>query len=117
MHSRTSFTRGNTFVKQQVYLENVFECIKRIEVFMKTAMIQNAVIRNFEIMGATKRIAEDIKQKYPEVPWRETVVFRNILIHDYLKISLIRVWDVIEEDLSKLKKQIELILQELGKAP
>lgn len=64
---------------------------------------------------ATKRISEDIKQKYPEVPWREIVGFRNILIHDYLKISLIRVWDVIEKDLSILKKQIELILQELGR--
>jgi len=110
-------------VKQRVYLENILECINRIEVytrdgkevFTETVMIQDAVIRNFEIMGeATKRISEDIKQKYPEVPWREIVGFRNILIHDYLKISLIRVWDVIEKDLSILKKQIELILQELG---
>lgn len=110
-------------MKQRVYLENILECINRIEVytrdgkevFTETVMIQDAVIRNFEIMGeATKRISEDIKQKYPEVPWREIVGFRNILIHDYLKISLIRVWDVIEKDLSILKKQIELILQELG---
>jgi len=87
-------------VKQRVYLENILECINRIEVytrdgkevFAETVMIQDAVIRNFEIMGeATKRISEDIRQKYPEVPWREIVRFRNILIHDYLKISLIRV--------------------------
>jgi uncharacterized protein with HEPN domain len=82
---------------------------------MKASMIQDAVIRNFEVMGeAAKRVSEDVRQAHPKVPWRRVAGFRDFLIHDYLKVNLSRVWEIIECDLPELKSQIEVILQELG---
>lgn len=108
----------------RLYLSNIFECIERIEsytrdgkeVFLQTTIIQDAVIRNFEIIGeATKRLSPEIRAVYPDVPWQQVAGFRDVLIHDYLKVNLNRVWGVIEQNLPQLKATIEVILQELGK--
>ncbi|WP_339384034.1 HepT-like ribonuclease domain-containing protein [Fischerella sp. FACHB-380] len=77
-------------------------------------MIQDAVIRNFEIIGeATKRLSAEIRAADPDVPWQQVAGFRDVLIHDYLKVNLNRVWGVIEQNLPQLKATVEAILQEL----
>ena len=64
----------------KLYLINIAECIRRIEaytadgrrVFMQSPLIQDAVIRNFEVIGeAAKRVPDKIRAKYPSVPWKE----------------------------------------------
>lgn len=106
----------------RLYLSNIFECIQRIEIytqdgketFLQTTIIQDAVIRNFEIIGeATKRLSPEIRTTYPDVSWQQIAGFRDILIHDYLKVNLNRVWGVIEHNLPQLKTTVEVILQEL----
>lgn len=106
----------------RLYLSNIKECIERIEVytrngkdaFVQETMIQDAVIINFEIMGeATKRLSNELRITYPNVPWQQVAGFRDVLIHDYLKIDLNRVWGVIELNLPQLKTDIEVILQDL----
>ncbi|GBE91213.1 DUF86 domain-containing protein [Nostoc cycadae] len=90
----------------RLYLSNVLECIQRIEsytqdgkeTFLQTTIIQDAVIRNFEIIGeATKRLSPEIRAAYSDVPWQQIAGFRDVLIHDYLKVNLNRVWGVIEQ--------------------
>ena len=104
----------------QLYLLNIKECIDRIEsytidgkaVFLENTMIQDAVIRNFEIIGeATKRLPTEFREKYPDIPWQQMAGFRDVLIHDYLKVNLNRVWATIEHNLPQLKAAIETILK------
>lgn len=84
--------------------------------FMKTSMIQDAVIRNFEIMGeATKRLSPELINTYSDVPWQQMAGLRDVLINDYLKVNLNLVWQIIERNISELKQQIDLILQDLSK--
>ena len=110
---------------ERLYLSNIKECIVRIEeytrggrdAFMQTLMIQDAVIRNFEIIGeATKRLSPELRSVYSNIPWQQMAGLRDVLIHDYLKVNLNLVWQIIEQNLPELKEQVEAILQNLGES-
>jgi uncharacterized protein with HEPN domain len=73
----------------QVYLEHILAAIKKIEDFMKeisrldfdgNVMIQDAVIRNIEIIGeATKKISKSYTAEHQEIPWSELAGMRTNL--------------------------------------
>lgn len=64
-----------------VYLKHILECINKIETyvsstnekeFLNNELIQDAVIRNFEIIGeATKRISIELREKYSHIEWKK----------------------------------------------
>lgn len=103
----------------KVFLYNILESIVKIETytnsgkveFMTSGIIQDAVIRNLEIIGeATKRVSQRLKEQTPEIPWRQMAGLRDVLIHDYMGISLKIVWNVVQNELPQLKINImELI--------
>jgi len=102
-----------------VYLDHILAAISKIEGFTlditqqdfeNSVLIQDAVIRNFEIIGeATKKISKEITQSHPEVPWQDMAGMRDKLIHDYLDVDLDVVWKTIETDLPLLKELISSI--------
>ena len=102
-----------------VYLCHIRDAIEKIEryasvgedVFLKTGHWQDAVIRNLEIIGeATKRISTDVKNDNPEIPWREIAGLRDVLIHDYMGVDLHVVWNVVVQDVPKLKLTVTKLL-------
>lgn len=106
----------------RVYLAHILECIGKIEtftekgkeVFFRESMIQDAVIRNFEVMGeAAKRVPEIFRQKHPEIPWRSLSAFRDVLIHNYEGVDVGKVWQVVEREMPGLKKGIAAFLPPL----
>jgi uncharacterized protein with HEPN domain len=71
-------------------------------------MAQDAVIRNFEVIGeATKRLSDAIRNRRPDIPWREIAGFRDVLIHDYMGVNLRRVWLVVEQHLPALRDALD----------
>lgn len=89
----------------RLYLVHVLECIDRIErytaegkmAFMADERTQDAVLRNLQVLSeSTQRLSADLKSAHPEVDWRGISGFRNVLVHDYLGINLIRVWEIVE---------------------
>jgi len=71
---------------------------------MASPLIQDAVIRDLEVIGeAGKRISDKLKDGYPDVPWRNIAGLRNILIHQYMEVDIAEVWNIIERDLPLLK--------------
>jgi len=74
-------------------------------------MLQDAVIRRFEIIGeASSKVSETIKNKNPEVQWRLMKEMRNKLIHEYFGVSPITIYSTIKLDLPILKEQLEKII-------
>jgi len=101
-----------------VYIADIKRALDRIIVytekgkdnFLKDEQIQDAVLRNFQVMGeAARRMSDKAQQQYPEVPWSDLIGFRNVIIHDYAELDLERLWDTIEKDVHNLKKQIDSI--------
>lgn len=96
----------------RVYLAHILQCIDRIlsytaggrQVFLDQPVIQDAVIRNFEIIGeAAKRVPDDYREAHPDIPWRSLAGFRDVLIHEYEEVDVERVWRVVEADLPSLR--------------
>ena len=105
------------------YLLHIAECISRVEeyvasgqdFFMETALIQDAVLRNLQILGESAgRVSVETRARYPDVDWRGIIGFRNVIVHDYLGVTLTRVWEVVEHNLPILKNHVEAMLKDLG---
>ncbi len=102
------------------YLGHIADSIAAIEsyvsggrgVFFGERLIQDAVIRNFEIIDEAASQLSPATRARPGVPWGKVIAFRNRLIHGYWSIDLALVWDVLENDLPPLKQVVARLLGE-----
>ena len=62
---------------------------------------------------STQRISAELKSNHPEIDWKGVEGFRNMLVHDYLGINIVRVWEVIVSFLPVLKRVINDILNQM----
>jgi uncharacterized protein with HEPN domain len=107
----------------RLYLIHIQECIARIEdytrggraAFLADGKTQDAVLRNLQTMAeSTQRLSAQLRQRHPEVNWRQLAGFRNVLVHDYLGIDVHRVWLAVETDVPDFKNHVAAILKEIG---
>lgn len=76
-------------------------------------MLLDAVIRNLEIIGeAARNLSDEVKKKYPEIPWKNMIGLRNILIHEYSGIDESIIWEVATRNLKEVKPIIVRAIQE-----
>jgi uncharacterized protein with HEPN domain len=75
--------------------------------FLEDEMIQDAAIRNIEIIGeAASRVSDETREKI-DLPWKKIIGQRHVAIHDYRKLDLDRIWTVIRDELEPLIAAIE----------
>jgi len=78
--------------------------------------LQYSVLRRLSIIGdAVKNIPDDIRKRYPKIPWKQIAGMRDILIHEYFGVNLKRAWKVIEKDIPELKETVQKIEKSYGK--
>ncbi|RZI69354.1 MAG: DUF86 domain-containing protein [Variovorax sp.] len=105
------------------FLGHVLEAIARIErytggldeaAFLSNPMAQDAVIRNFEIIGEAcnnvRKADPALVAAHPEVPWSEVIAQRNLLSHGYFAVDMQLVWTTLKQDLPALRKAIAGLL-------
>ncbi|MBS3134787.1 DUF86 domain-containing protein [Candidatus Woesearchaeota archaeon] len=78
--------------------------------FKSNGILVDATIRRLEIIGeAVKNLPKDFRNRYSHIEWSDIAGFRDVVIHSYFAVDLDKVWNVIKDDLPKLKKDIESI--------
>ena len=78
--------------------------------FLRQRLLQDAVIRNFEIIGEAAGRLTPAARRGDEIPWGKIIAFRNRLIHGYWSVDIQLVWNVIETDLPHLKAVVARLL-------
>lgn len=103
-------------------LSDILESINRIDTyiqgvdydsFLRNQMVIDAVIRNLEIIGeASRNVPNEVKLKYPQIPWRQMTALRNLLIHEYFGVDESIIWEIIRTNLPEIRPHILKVLHE-----
>jgi uncharacterized protein with HEPN domain len=109
---------------ERVYLIHILECIAKIEeyteggrqVFVEHSLVQDGVMRNLEVIGeAASNVSLDFRQRHRNVSWRRAINLRNVLIHNYMGVSIEAVWNDVVVFTPSLKVQVSSLLDQLDK--
>jgi len=108
-----------------LYLEDMLDSMKRIqtyiegldyEEFHKNSLVSDAVIRNFEVLGeASKNVPEEIKAKYPDIPWKEMYGLRNLVTHAYFGVDYEILWEIAKNHLPANRTELKKIIEHVKK--
>jgi uncharacterized protein with HEPN domain len=95
---------------------NYVQPLQDIGAFEQNLQVQDAVVRNIEIIGEAvnhiNRMAPEFIAQHPQLPWAEMRDMRNVIIHAYFAVDLQIVWRTVQDDLPRLKQQIDDLLKE-----
>ena len=81
-------------------LQDILEAISRIEkyaargrdTFERDELVQTWILHNLQIIGeAARGVSAELQARHVEVPWRQIIAMRNILVHDYFTVDLVEV--------------------------
>ncbi len=101
-------------------LRDVQDAIERIEryvaagreEFERNELVQIWVIHHLQIIGeAVRGLSPAFREQHADVPWRQIVGMRHILVHRYFGVDTDAVWSVVERDLPELKRQVDSMLR------
>jgi len=71
------------------------------------------VVRAIQLVGqAARGVSEATQVAHPEIPWRQVIGTRNVVVHDYADVDLTLVWKTVREDLPGLVHCLSAILEE-----
>lgn len=109
-----------------VYLEHMLKAIERINnytddmielTFLENELVQDAVIRNIEILGEASKNIElyhpEFAADHFEIPWSDIYLMRNRVSHGYFSVDFEIIWQTIQKDLPELEIEIKKMYKNL----
>jgi uncharacterized protein with HEPN domain len=106
-----------------VYIKDILQNMRDAEQFIQGMTYEqfvadkktmNAVLRSIEVIGeAAKRVPDDVRAQYPQIPWKEMAGMRDKVIHLYFSVDNETVWLVVKERIPSLQPLLEQIVRNL----
>ena len=73
------------------------------EEFLHSKLHQSAILHQLVIIGeASRRLSDEFRTRYPEIPWRRVIALRNFVIHEYDQVDFTIVWNICERHVPEL---------------
>jgi len=104
------------------YLNDIIDAIEKAEAFSRDMSMDEfladektlyATVRAIEIIGeASKHVPERVRQRYPDLPWRQMSGMRDKLIHAYFGVDATVIWKTVKEDIPPIKNALHRVIKE-----
>lgn len=95
-------------------ISSIHEYSKRVsktEPKMDDPLLHDALLFQFVVIGeAVKHLASSTRESAPEIPWSDIAGLRDLIAHEYFRIDIHRVLDIVERDLPPLERSIDRLL-------
>ena len=87
--------------------------------FLANTLVQDGVIRNFEVIGEAARnvelVAPAFVQQHSDIAWAGAQGMRHRLTHGYFRVDFDIVWVAIQRDIPELLHKLQSLQPALGK--
>jgi len=104
-------------------LKHILDAINAVEEYTRGVSFEDfrrssektfATVKQLEIIGeAANRITEESRELGHEIEWSKIIGLRNILVHDYYIIDHSIIWEIVEDELARLKSNIETLISKI----
>lgn len=106
--------------KDDAWLLDMLNACRRIQrhaqgvdgaAFLSDDLRQDAIVRQFTVLGeAAKRVSPEVRTAHPEIPWQQIAGFRDVVLHQYERVNLPRVWQIVTDELPRLAAQLAALV-------
>ena len=87
------------------------------EEFKADRKLQSALCMKLEIIGeAARTVSDEYKTAHPDIPWRDIVGLRHRIVHEYFRLDLDIIWDIVQKDIPALIAMVEPLIPPEKKA-
>ncbi len=99
-------------------LRDIFEAIERYAsqgeiAFNEQELIQVWMVHQLQIIGeAANALSKETLSRYGDIPWMQIIGFRNLVVHEYFRVSLKLVWSIVRYNIPPLKLTVEQMLED-----
>lgn len=111
-HSRDK-GRLEDILKYALNVEQIVQDVS-FEDFVKDIRIYYSVMKNIEVIGeAANMLTTHFQEEYKDLPWRQIIGMRNVLVHGYSQVTDIDLWQTATVEIRPLREQIQRYLSEI----
>jgi uncharacterized protein with HEPN domain len=102
------------------FLKDILSACRKIEAivaatsehsFLKDEVLSAAVLHHLTVIGeAIARLSVELRERHPEVPWRQIIAVRHRIVHAYFDLDWQILWDAATDDIPELRRRVLDIL-------
>jgi uncharacterized protein with HEPN domain len=103
--------------REELRLRDILGAIATIQEHLRggefDSKTSDAILYNLVVIGeAAARVGEETRVRAPEIPWTSIVGLRNLVTHEYFRVDLEVVEEIVTKSLGPLETEVRRLLEE-----